>query len=169
MKMPLTPEQEEIFFEHLPHRINLLIAFRERFSGQNLSKSLKPEEFRDLYRCAKDISMLMVRFFCAEVGLKIKKGADDISEGKLEGKNYIADRVSLTSIQNDPCFDGLRRILIAANRAVAHIDLKDINHDISDLELISAIHFVEEEIIKTKIYRSREDFNRAMNLPSNRM
>lgn len=52
--------QKDYKERHIPHRVNLLITYRERFS--NLSAE-KRQNIRDFERCAKDISMLMVRFF----------------------------------------------------------------------------------------------------------
>jgi len=45
----IAPEQQRFFFEHLPHRMNLLIAFRTRYSGRYTDKTLEPERFRDLF------------------------------------------------------------------------------------------------------------------------
>jgi hypothetical protein len=59
----ITAKQKRFFYEHLPHRVNLLIAFRTRYSTRYPDRALNPEQFRDLYRCALDISMLMTRFF----------------------------------------------------------------------------------------------------------
>jgi hypothetical protein len=65
--------------KHIPHRINLLITFRERFSTID---SDKIENIRDLYRCSKDISMLMLRFLLGELGINLQKGDPDISPKK---------------------------------------------------------------------------------------
>jgi hypothetical protein len=128
-------EKEAMFSEHLPHRVNLLIAFRECFSGQNPKQNLNPEAFRYFFRCAKDISMLMVRFFCPEVGLTFprdKKEKEIIEMKTVKGEQYGAEQVLISSIQNDSRFAVLRKVLKAANRAAAHIEPRDVNHDITD-------------------------------------
>jgi hypothetical protein len=75
----MTPE-EYYFKEHIPHRINLLITFRERYSNGQL----QPDEIRDFFRCSKDISILMVRFLLGELGINFQREKDnptnDISE-----------------------------------------------------------------------------------------
>lgn len=83
-------EKQRFFYVHLPHRVNLLIAFRERYSGQNLALSLNPEQFRDLFRCAKDIAMLMVRFFCWEIGINVRQRKYVIESKTPEGLGYGA-------------------------------------------------------------------------------
>ncbi len=159
-----------MFSEHLPHRVNLLIAFRERFSGQNQEKNLEPKDFRDLFRCAKDISMLMVRFFCSEVGLTVPRDKQEIIKAPtVKGERYGAKRVCLADIKGDPCFAALTKVVIAANRAVAHIEPCNVNHDVTDEELIDVINFVEEKIIISNIYPSEEAFKKAMKLKNNKM
>ena len=64
--------QSEYFNKHIPHRLNLLTTFRERFSIDSIFYS-KPDDIRDLYRCTKDVSILMVRFFIEELGIKLKQ------------------------------------------------------------------------------------------------
>src|SRR5258706_10881522 len=93
-------ELDEMRDVHLPHRINLLIAFRERFSGRNSAKQLNAEDYRDLFRCAKDISMMMVRFFCREVGIRLKQGANMTDQIPPEGGTYAARQVLIGSLES---------------------------------------------------------------------
>src|SRR5436190_23227625 len=122
----LTREQERFFYEHLPHRVNLLIAFRTRYSGRYSDRTLNPEQFRDLYRCAMDISMLMIRFFCWEIGLDVPKGSHRITSCAVRGQSYGATQADLASVTQDSRSEQLRLVLIAANRAVAHINPTDV-------------------------------------------
>ena len=162
-------EKQRFFLDHLPHRVNLLIAFRERYSGRNPDRSLDPERFRDLFRCAKDISMLMVRFFCAEVGLKVPKRQNTVQSCHPEGQAYGATKANLGVISADSRFDSLRVVLIAANRAVAHIEPSDVDHGVTDIVLICAIDLVEE-LVRSQIYAPNNlSLNDAMKLPNNRM
>ena len=162
-------ERDLYFYEHLPHRINLLIAFRERYSGRNSMKTLRSEDFRDLFRCAKDIAMLMVRFFCWEVGLEIKRSQQHITPCLPRGSDYGATQADLMLVSNDPRFDHLRLTIIAANRAVAHIEPSAVDHAVTDPVLIDAIDLVYE-LIKNHIYSPNQiSLQDAMNRPNNRM
>jgi hypothetical protein len=164
-----TTEKQRFFLDHLPHRVNLLIAFRERYAGRNPDKSLDPERFRDLFRCAKDIAMLMVRFFCGEVGLKVRKRQNTVQPCTPRGTVYGATKADLGIISKDKRFDSLLLVLIAANRAVAHIAPSDVDHGVTDAALVSAIDLVEE-LVRSHIYApSNIALDDAMRLPNNRM
>ena len=165
----LTREQERFFYDHLPHRVNLLIAFRTRYSGRYPDWTLDPEKFRDLYRCALDISMLISRFFCWEIGLDVPKGGHEITSCSPRGQSYGATQADLTSVLQDPRSEQLRLVLIAANRAVAHINPTEVDHRVDAGVLIAAIDLVEQ-LIETHIYSpSALKLSDAMSLANNRM
>lgn len=164
-----SPEQQRFFFEHLPHRVNLLIAFRTRYSGRHPDKTLDPEQFRDLFRCTKDIAMVIARFFCWEIGLKIPYGKQTIEPCDPRGTTYGATKADLSALCRDTRFDSLRLVLIAANRAVAHIEPSDVDHCVTDPVLIAAIDLVEE-LVRTHIYAPNNvSLDDGMKLPNNCM
>jgi hypothetical protein len=165
----LTAQQERFFSDHLPHRVNLLIAFRQRYSCRFPERTLEPEQFRDLYRCAMDISMLMARFFCWEIGLNVPKGGYHIVSCTPRGQSYGAAHADLSIVRQDSRFDQLQKVLIAANRAVAHINPTDVDHSVDADVLISAIDLVES-LIQTHIYAANGlKLVDAMDRPNNRM
>jgi hypothetical protein len=172
-------KKEDYFVSHLPHRVNLLTTFRDRYSptrelkrGKHRRK-LHPEEARDLYRCAKDISMLMVRFFCDELGLYLGQNADEIVQ-RSKGPRFTGiKKLTVEEAKRDPRYDRLTIVLKAANRAVAHIFPDGVDHPIKDDAdsdiLFEVIDWVEE-LIKTRIYEANgESFEEAMNHRDNNM
>ncbi len=168
-KSSLTREQERFFYEHLPHRVNLLIAFRQRYSGRYPDTALNSEQFRDLYRCAMDISMLMARFFCWEIGLDVPKGSHRITSCAPRGQTYGATQAGLAAVLQDSRSEQLRLVLIAANRAVAHIDPTDVDHRADPDVLIPAIDLVEE-LVEAHMYSPNGlKLIDAMNRSNNRM
>jgi len=65
---------DEYLNDHIPHRFNVLSAFRTRYSNRHRTKhSLTPEAYRDLFRCAKDACLIMTRFFFEELGIKLDR------------------------------------------------------------------------------------------------
>jgi hypothetical protein len=63
--------------------------------------------------------------------------------------------------------------LKAANRTIAHLELKDVNHqiklDTDHFILFDAINFTEEKIIEKMYIPNGYDFLTIMNLPNNNM
>ncbi len=174
-------QENDYFDAHIPHRVNLLIAFRQRYSGRDPQKKLDPERYRDLFRCAKDVSFVMVRFFCDEMGVVLAKNdlpnqgvkADEIYDpGKWMSK-WGTKKIDLTALKSDKRHAALVEVLKAANRAVAHMDDKDVDHQFkidSDNERIFSVVDWIEEMIKTNIYQAAgKDFDRSMSLPNNVM
>jgi hypothetical protein len=73
--------KNEFFERHFRHRITLLETFRERFGNPDAPGALDWRTCGDLYRCAMDISMAMVRYFCEEMGIKNShRGSDRLEE-----------------------------------------------------------------------------------------
>jgi hypothetical protein len=160
--------------KHLPHRIILLITFRERFWNGDTTKN---SEINDLFRCSKDISMLMVRFFLGELGVILEKGKSDISNIRdNKNKNWCPrfgnDILTKIEVTNDSRYSHILTVLNAANRAVAHIEDSDVNHPIKNdkdhIILIDAIDFTEEKIIE-KIYKGEQEYMKAMSSPDYEM
>ena len=113
--------------------------------------------------------MLMARFFCWEIGLTVPFDKNTIERGELRGTSYGALRVDVATLSSDSRADSLRLVLIAANRAVAHIKPDEVCHSVTDLVLISAIDLVEE-LIRSHIYRPNKIcLDAAMQHPNNQM
>lgn len=159
----------EYFNDHIPHRVNLLTTFRERFSDLCPHK-INPEDLRDFYRCSKDISMLMVRFLLGELGINLVKGHSDVSE-KLSNK--FVKKLLVRDLIKDPDYASVLTVLKAANRAVAHMEDNEVNHPIqTDLDnpiLFSAIDYTEAKIISNMYVHSKQDYNAIMKNPNNDM
>jgi len=166
---------QEYFEQHIPHRVNLLITFRERFKGLPDEKGYY---VRDLFRCSKDSSLMMIRFFLSELGVKLPR---DIYALAIEKEKDRVQRVSqfqllslsIPDIEKDSALNqDLIDALGAANRAVAHINNDEVNHrfenEIDDEILFRVIDYVEDKII-ANIYKSRIEYDRVMKLDSNNM
>jgi hypothetical protein len=87
---------DEYFDWHIPHRLNFLVAFRTRYSGDNSSRSLDPEIYRDLFRCAKDTSLLMTRFFCGELGMYCDEATHEIKDAEKWTSRFGSTRVDVS-------------------------------------------------------------------------
>jgi hypothetical protein len=181
--------KDEYFKAHLPHRVNLLTTFRDRYSHIRVMprskhrRKLDPEEARDLFRCAKDISMTMVRFFCDEMGLYLREGASDPEDRINQKKNgqrvpwapafTNTHRFRLQDARKDPRYAKLVIVLKAANRAVVHINETDVDHPIrtdEDNEILFDVVDWVEALIESHIYQPNgESLEVAMRLPNNDM
>jgi hypothetical protein len=171
----MTPD--EYFNDHLPHRVNLLTAFRERYAPNAARPGFQSGEPRDLFRCSKDISMLMVRFFCGEMGLylpkrgKGKKGGTDLEEVAGWTSPFGVQQFTKTEAKNDGRYPSLLAVMKAANRAVAHIESLDVDHPIKAEKdhsmLFDSITWIEG-LIQSRIYApNRRSLRDAMALPNN--
>ncbi|MCR6642785.1 MAG: hypothetical protein NVV82_28290 [Sporocytophaga sp.] len=171
--------EEDYFNNHIPHRINLLITFRERFAKMPNNER---ENYRDLFRCSKDISLMMVRFLLGELGLRIKEGDSEITlyNNNKNKKWYkrIDDfkiiPIQLSELkQNKILYDNILITLKAANRAVAHIEDFDVDHGIINSAdeniLVQAINYTEEKIIHHMYKLTNRDFELIMNYDNNKM
>src|ERR1035437_6686383 len=97
---------------HIPHRIILLTTFRERFWSVNTTKNY---EVDDLFRCSKDISMLMVRFFLGEMGINLKEGATEISDKKVEHSDLGIQKLTIKEVKKDRRYQNIFIVLKTAN------------------------------------------------------
>jgi len=164
---------DEYFDWHIPHRLNLLVAFRTRYSGDNSSRSLDPETYRDLFRCAKDMSLLMTRFFCGELGMYCDGATPGIKAAQKWTSRFGSTRVDVSQITGHPNHGDLCQMYEAANQAVAHIDDRGVfhsfKHSVDDQRMISVIAWLEA-LIRDHIYRDAgRDLARSMSLPQNVM
>jgi len=162
---------DEYFDCHIPHRINLLFAFRTRYSGRDDSRSLDPERYRDLFRCAKDMSFLMTRFFCGELGIYCDEATHQIKRAEKWMSHFGSTRVDVSQISGHPSCRDLCQMYEAANQAVAHIDDRGISHwfqcTVDDLRMVAVINWLEG-LIRDHIYSDAgRDLARSMNLPQN--
>jgi hypothetical protein len=178
----MTPD--EYFNAHIPHRVNLLTTFRDRYSGRRQLPDHRPqqpwEEPRDFFRCSKDISILMARFFCDEMGLYLPKNKSEPKErhkpnGQPWPPRFNCQRFTLEEAKQDTRrFDSLVAVLKAANRAVAHIDELDVDHGFKTKDdherLFDIIDWIEN-LIQTYIYEpnDRRSLSAAMRLRDNIM
>lgn len=163
--------KDDYLKRHIPHRINLLITYRERYS--NLDKETREkvgELSRDFLRCSKDISMLMVRFLLGEVGIRLQKGHADISETK---NSPFTDKLKVKDVICNQNYQNILDVLKAANRAVAHMEDTDVNHaielDVHDEILFKAIDFTQQICIKNIYEFNSCDYNGVMNEDFNNM
>ena len=179
----MTPD--DYFTLHLPHRVNLLTAFRARFGPKPASDGrprLNAEDFRDLFRCSKDIAMLMVRFFCGEMGLYLPKrnqgkhGGTELEEStkwchqpQIKVLRFTEAEAKADKVK----YHKLLAVMIAANRAVAHVNPADVDHPIrtakEEDELCDVIDWIEE-LIQSHIYEpNNRHLKDAMKHPWNVM
>ncbi len=166
---------EEYFEKHIPHRLNLLLTFRERFS--QMPNNCR-ENFRDIFRCSKDISILMVRFLLGELGLRLGEGDTSITnynnkKWKDRIDNFKIKPLLVNELEKDLfLYNDILIVLMAANRAVAHIDAKDVDHPITDKlsekSLLNAIDYTEDKI-KSHMYHSKNEYEKIMNDNNNNM
>jgi len=177
--------KEDYLKNHIPHRVNLLITFKERFS--NLTEGqMEQLGLRDFYRCSKDISIMMVRFFLEELGIILKMNTGEIigvenlkNEKKIKQfleriKKLGLKKLTLNDINNDMKLKSdIIEILIAANRAVAHIDEGGVNHNLDSYPktlkmLIPVIDYTVQKI-SSNIYITEKAYQDAMSLDENKM
>lgn len=146
--------KEEYFEKHIPHRIILLTTFLERYNPLLPETYISPDLFPDLFCCSKDISMIMVRFLLGELGINLKEGQSDICE---KGHHPFVKQLLIRDVIIDSRYENILTVLKAANRAVAHIEEKDVNHPLRLEEdnhiLFDAINFTLEKI-KTNMYQA---------------
>ena len=171
--------EDQYFNDHIPHRVNLLTTFRNRYSGRRTARVVagqpnqKWDQPRDFFRCSKDISFLMVRFFCAELGLCLSKEDTDPKEKKNWPQPFNCKRFTLAEAKMDPRYNSLVAVLKAGNRAVAHINESDVDHGFkieADHEPLFAVIDWIEDVIQTHMYEPNDrSLSDAMQLQNNVM
>jgi hypothetical protein len=145
-----TATKDEFFGRHFRHRITLLETFRERFGDENAPGALDWDSCRDLYRCAMDISMAMVRFFCEELGIKNRRYDDGLICCELPPRPFSVERLTLEDF-NSPLGRTVQDVLLAANKAVAHLNEELVNEIPEPDVIVKAINQTEEWI-KSRIF-----------------
>lgn len=165
---------DEYFNDHIPHRLNLLFAFRTRYSDAHQSSfTLNRDAYRDLFRCAKDMCFIMTRFFLQELGVNLDRRTQSLKDYGDWVSSHGNERVQPQVLEADVRSATLLRMLQAANGAVAHLDDIRVNHYFTtkqeEEEMISVINWIEE-LVEQHIYRhAGRDMKAAMNLPNNVM
>lgn len=177
--------KEEYLKNHIPHRVNLLMTFKERFSSLS-EEEMEHLGLRDFYRCSKDISIFMVRFFLEELGIILKMntgeiiGVEDLkNEKKIKQfldriKKLKLIKLTPNEINNEiKLKNDIIEILKAANRAIAHIDEDGVNHHLDSYQktlkmLIPVIDYTVQKII-SNIYISEKAYEDAMSMDENKM
>jgi hypothetical protein len=161
------------FNEHIPHRLNLLIAFRTRYSETRSPHALSPEAYRDLFRCAKDMSLLMTRFFCGELGVFFCEKTQQIEKAEKWESRFGSTRVAPSHFRVDCRYPDLCQMYQAANQAVAHIDSHRVDHSFrltsDDRRMFAVIDWLEELVRKHIYADAGRDFAASMSMPSNVM
>src|SRR5258708_2150956 len=155
----MTPD--EYFNDHIPHRVNLLTTFRERYAPNPRRTGFVCGDPRDLFRCAKDISMLMVRFFCGEMGLYLPKkgqgkmGGTDLENATKWKARFNVHKLEESAARGDPRYPSLLVVMKAANRAIAHVEDLDVDHPIQTEKdypmLFDSISWIEV-LIQSQMY-----------------
>jgi hypothetical protein len=123
--------------------------------------------------------MLMVRFFCGEMGLYLprrgqgKKQGTDLEDAASWTSPFNIQRFTQTEAIADARYPRLLAVMKAANRAVAHVESLDVEHPIKTERdhpiLIESIDWVEE-LIQSHMYGpNRRLLKDAMALPNNAM
>jgi hypothetical protein len=162
---------DEYFNDHIPHRLNLLFAYRTRYSDAHQSSlTLNRDTYRDLFRGAKDICFIMTRFFCQELGVNLDRKTQSLKDYGDWVSRHGNERVQLKVIEEDVRSATLLRMLQAANGAVAHLDDIRVDHYFKtrqeEEEMISVINWMEA-LVEEHIYRpAGRDMREAMNLPN---
>ena len=166
----MTPK--EYFEQHIPHRINLLITFRERYNSHS---TLKPNDIRDFFRCSKDISMLMVRFLLGELGINFRKAKDNPNDDISEywRPKFGIKQLTEQEVKADIRYTNIKVVLKAANRAIAHIEPTDVYHaiklDTDHQILFDAINFTQEKLIENMYLATNSNYDEIMSRPENDM
>jgi uncharacterized protein (DUF2236 family) len=130
---------DEYFNDHIPHRLNLLLAFRKRYSDPQSPHALNPETYRDLFRCAKDVCFLMVRFFSGELGVYYCEKSKQFEEAQKWASRFGSSRVPLSQLRSDRRYPDLCQMYQAANQAVAHIDPQRVDHSIRNATELNSL------------------------------
>jgi hypothetical protein len=95
--MGLTQKQRDDFFKyHLPHRLCLLMTFRDR---QPWFEERIGQRDGDLLRASKDATLISIRLFANFLGLKLKSG--QMVEGFASKDKYPKD-VDVRDLGGDP-------------------------------------------------------------------
>jgi hypothetical protein len=172
----VTPE--EYFNDHIPYRVNLLTTFRERYGPDPRRPGFTSGQPRDLFLCSRNISILMVRFFCEEMGLYLPvKGPKDTSSDLRERATWVSvfniQRFREAEATNDPRYPALLLVMEAANRVAAHLEGTEVNYpsptEKDDPFLLASIGWIEE-LIQSHIYKPNRRFlSDAMALAHNAM
>jgi hypothetical protein len=114
--------------------------------------------------------MMMVRFLLGELGVRLQKNHNDISEQNNAG---YTEKLKVRDVISNPHYQNILAVLKAANRAIAHLEEIDVNHSIQtdpdDIILRNAINFTEQACIKNIYEFNAFNYRNIMDLTDNNM
>jgi hypothetical protein len=132
---------EEFLQHHVPHRLCLLLTFRERqkwFYEEMSAGRLSG----DLLRCAKDSALISIRFFANFLGLRLKKKKQkydlidtsdaDFFEPPKDDDVFVAQLGgSFAKLENLPPSEQalLKELLQRTDKELAHLTSNFLRHD----------------------------------------
>jgi hypothetical protein len=169
-RRPMTKAQ--YLQSHIPHRVNILATFRERFSDPKTPGYVEPESARDFYRCAKDGALLMIRFFCEEMGgIVLTAKATDITQRQQhQWCPFLCRRLTVAELKALPCYGDVHDALVAAEWTISHVHPASATHAyddaVRDLRLADATSAIERLVV-SHIYGSDSAYDAAMRRPGN--
>jgi hypothetical protein len=171
--MALTADQKDEFFKyHLPHRLCLLTAFRDR---QPWFKERVGQKDGDLLRVAKDSALLMIRMFADFMGLrngrrgspgKGKKSSNGDSDDVFV-ETLGLDRVALTSLpQADQ--QVIEELTTRGNKELAHLTSTFADQNaLNTAEIVIKGINIIERLLREKVYdRAKDRTGHAYTFPT---
>ena len=171
--MTLTTKQKDDFFNfHIPHRLCLLFAFRER---QSWIKTRIGQKDGDLVRTSKDAALLSIRLFANFLGLKMSRSGQ-IAESFYSKKDWPND-VNVLDLGGEPAKLNelaedkrmtLEELLKRADKELAHLtasfadQLKSNNAAI----IVRGIDIIEDLLRKQLYDRAKDGLGQKYPFPT---
>ncbi len=148
-----TEEKAKFFSHHIPHRLTLLRAFRNR-----VNEGYDFNDKKDIYRCLKDSNLIAVRLFLEFLGIKgIKEdGIYKLRSFKSNNINDVqVDRFIGSLIELEDINDSEQRILsgvfLRANKELAHFT-ETYYDEFNEPEILIFAATIIEELLKKHLY-----------------
>ena len=171
--MTLTADQKDDFFKyHLPHRLCLLIAFRDR---QPWFAERIGQKDGDLLRTSKDATLISIRLFANFLGLKLNRSCQMV-EGFALKKDWpndvnVIDLGGVSATLNDLTADDrttLEELLKRADKELAHLtsSFADQLKFNTAAIMVKGIDIIER-LLREKVYdRAKDRTGRTYPFPS---
>jgi len=149
-------EKSRYFDSHFPHRLVLLRTFRIRTEDTGF-KSL---ENGDVYRCAKDASLIAIRQWMDFFGMRATD-SDAIEQGKRPNPKYedsdlrfyhFTECVGAIDLEPDQEIKLIKAYQIA-DRELAHLTLRPVKRDLCEEETLIEASKIIEGIISEHLYQ----------------
>jgi hypothetical protein len=141
MKPPLAADE----LRHLEHRWGVLCSFLDVVDDPAFLRAGGHEKNGRILRGCKDGAIATCRALCERFGLTIYSGGwGSFADGeptKMEFAKKV--RVGVSSASDEHCA-ALWQVLVAANKAVCHLDEKLIDHGVDEPLLVKAIELVRQ-------------------------